>query len=582
MLTRRVGSLFLRPQWSRNRIFGESSFHPTLTQIKSSTANDMQRYDRRFHTIVHKSPHRDIEIPRHTIWEVAAHQASVNGDKTAVICGLTHKIVTYRDLITKARRLAASFVKDGFRKGDVVVLHSVNCIEYPVIILALTGLGVVCSPASPLFVASELACQLTQSKARYLITHNELKHVALEAAAIAGLALDYTYTIGKHATSEISNVKSINAMATQTEHEFIYQQIDPTMKIMLPFSSGTTGNPKGVMLSATNLLINALQTSQVEPSGDKFLGLVPFFHIYGMMLIHLSILQSKSIVVLPRFVPETFLTTLATYKIRTAHVAPPVVLFLSNHPLVENFDLSSTKYLVSGGAPVGKQVENRVHERLGIHVKQIYGMTELSPAVNCGEDNYRKPGSVGRLLPNTELRVHCIDSNRDVPHNHKGELLYRGPQVMLGYDNNIEANQHIFTEDGFLRTGDIGYIDDEGFVFVIDRVKELIKYKGHQVAPGELEDVLNHHPAIAESCCIRGKNAQGEEIPKAFVVLQYPDSLDCPTPEDIINYVAKHVAPFKRVREVKFVESIPKNASGKMLRRRLQEQENLFRNDYKI
>ncbi|KAL4172249.1 hypothetical protein KRP22_007416 [Phytophthora ramorum] len=555
---------------------------PSLANFSSSAAAEhvanLPDPTETFDRIVHKSPHDDIEIPGHTIWEVAEQQARVNGDKTAFVCGVTHKKVTFNELFTGAGRLAASFAQEGVRKGDVVLLHSFNCIEYPMVVLALTGMGAVCSPASPLFVPNELAYQLTQSKASYLVTHKQLENVAVEAAFTAGLTNAVTFTMGTTEATETHDLKSINDMAAQTDHDFTYQRIDPHLKLMLPFSSGTTGNPKGVGLSARNLLANALQVSHVEPEGDNFLGLVPFFHIYGMMLIHLSILQGKSIVVLPRFMPDTFLGALATYKIRTAHIAPPAVLFLAHHPLVEDFDLSSTQFVVSGGAPIGKQVEGLVHDRLGLNVKQIYGMTELSPAVNYGEDHTRKPGSAGRLVPNTELRVRCMSTDRDLPPNQEGELLYRGPQVMLGYENNHEANQSIFTEDGFLRTGDIGYIDDDGFVFVIDRAKELIKYKGHQVAPGELEDVLNHHPAIADCCCVRGQSTMGEEIPKAFVVLKNPVSPNRPTPQDIMDYVAENVAPFKKVREVQFIEAIPKNASGKMLRRRLQERENRLHN----
>ncbi|RLN97900.1 hypothetical protein BBJ28_00011592 [Nothophytophthora sp. Chile5] len=556
---------------------------PSLANFASSAvaehASNLPSARAAYRPIVHKSPHEDITIPDHTIWEVAEQQARQNGDKVAFVCGITHEKVTFRELFTGAKRVAAAFAHDGVRKGDVVVLHSFNCIEYPMVVLALTGMGVVCSPASPLFVPSELAQQLTQSKAGFLVTHKQLENVALEAAAMAGVDNAVMYTMGTTESEIKHDLKSINDMAIQHEHEFTYERVDPSLKLMLPFSSGTTGNPKGVGLSAKNLLANALQVNHVEPDGEHFLGLVPFFHIYGMMLLHLSIIQSKAVVVLPRFLPNTFLNALATYKIRTAHIAPPAVLFLAHHPLVDDFDISATEFVVSGGAPIGKQVESLVHDRLGLNVKQIYGMTELSPAVNYGEDHTRKPGSAGRLVPNTELRVRCMNTDVDLPSNEKGELLYRGPQVMLGYEDNHEANQSVFTEDGFLRTGDIGYIDEDGFVFVIDRAKELIKYKGHQVAPGELEDVLNHHPAVADCCCVRGQNANGEEIPKAFVVLKDPTSANRPTPQDIMDYVAEHVAPFKKVREVQFIDAIPKNASGKMLRRRLQERENRVHNE---
>jgi 4-coumarate--CoA ligase len=180
-------------------------------------------------------------------------------------------------------------------------------------------------------------------------------------------------------------------------------------------------------------------------------------------------------------------------------------------------------------------------------------------------------GSVGRLTPNTELRVKCTATDKDLPHNENGELLYRGPQVMMGYHENEEATRKTLTEDGFLRTGDIGYIDEDGFVHVVDRVKELIKYKGHQVAPAELEDVLNHHPLIADACAVRGYDEMGEEIPKAYVVRKDPSV----TAEDVMAFVESKVAPFKRVREVEFIDAIPKSPTGKILRRQLQEIENM-------
>ncbi|TYZ66053.1 hypothetical protein PybrP1_000104, partial [[Pythium] brassicae (nom. inval.)] len=260
--------------------------------------------------------------------------------------------------------------------------------------------------------------------------------------------------------------------------------------------------------------------------------------------------------------------------IRTVHIAPPLALFLAHHPEVDNYDISATEYLVSGGAPLGKEVERLVKARLGINMKQIYGMTELSPAVNYTEDAFRKPGSVGRLVPNTELRVRCTATGVDLPANERGELLFRGPQVMLGYLNNPDANKSVFTADRFLCTGDIGYIDDDGFVFVVDRVKELIKYKGHQVAPAELEDILNKHPSVTDSCVIRGRDEFGEELPKAFVVLRDSTNAEGLTDDDVMAFVAENVAAFKKVRQVEFIDAIPKSPTGKILRRQLQEIEN--------
>ncbi|RLN71925.1 hypothetical protein BBJ28_00023725 [Nothophytophthora sp. Chile5] len=514
---------------------------------------------RAFSMIVHESPHPEVEIPKKTIWEIVEEQASVNGDKTAFICGLTHDRITFGELYESARRLAVALAQDGVGKGDVRI--------------ALTSLGAICSPASPMFLPNELAVQIDAAKATHIITHKELEKVAVEAAKLSGIDKQFVYTMGKSAEAG-EGLKSINELSKRDFDSFTFEKIDPELNVMLPFSSGTTGIPKGVALSARNMLSNALQVDQVEDLAGYSLGLLPFFHIYGMMLLHLSLYQGAAKVILPRFDPETFLNTLSVYKIRAAHIAPPVALFLAHHPLVEKYDISATEFLVSGGAPMGKEVEALVKDRLKVTVKQAYGMTEASPAVNYAEDGFRKPGSVGRLLPNTQLRVKCTSTDVDLPVGEHGELLYKGPQVMIGYSNNVDANKNVFTEDRFLRTGDIGYIDEDGFVFVVDRVKELIKYKGHQVAPAELEDVLNNHPQISDACCVRGQDAFGQEIPKAYVVLKDPTNAAKLTKEDVMDFVASKVAAFKKVREVEFIEAIPKSATGKILRRELQVHEN--------
>uniref|UniRef100_K3X768 AMP-dependent synthetase/ligase domain-containing protein n=1 Tax=Globisporangium ultimum (strain ATCC 200006 / CBS 805.95 / DAOM BR144) TaxID=431595 RepID=K3X768_GLOUD len=529
----------------------------------ASTAAAFEAPSSSVESIIFQSPHASVNVPDGTIWEIAKTQASANGDRNAFICGVTQQNVTFDELYQRAKRLAVALAEDGVRKGDAVILHSFNCVEYPMVVLALMALGAVCSPSSPMFRAPELALQAKSA--------NDLKDVALEAADMVGIQKKRVYTMGEE---DAPKLKNVNELSTREYGHFEFEPIDPDSNVLLPFSSGTTGIPKGVALSARNILTNTYQVDHVEKLGDHSLGLLPFFHIYGMMMMHLSIVQGTAKVVLPRFEPESLLKTLSTYKIRTAHIAPPLALFLAHDPLVEKYDLSATEFVVSGGAPVGKELENLVKSRLGMTVKQIYGMTEASPAVNYCEDAFRKPGSVGRLVPNTELRVRCTSTGVDLPANARGELLYRGPQVMLGYLNNPDANNSVFTEDRFLCSGDIGYVDGDGFVFVVDRVKELIKYKGHQVAPAELEDILKHHPAIVDSCCVRGQDSDGQEVPKAYVVLKDKSNAAKITAEEIMEFVADRVAPFKKVRQVEFTDAIPKSPTGKTLRRQLQEIEN--------
>ncbi|TMW57014.1 hypothetical protein Poli38472_002939 [Pythium oligandrum] len=525
---------------------------------------------RSFAEIIHKSPHPELHIPNKTIWDIFTEQLDDHKHRDALICGLSHEKVTFQELHDDAQRVAVALAQDGVKRGDVVLMHSFNCMEYPLVVLALTSLGAVCSTASPMFNAQELAAQAQLANAKFIITNRALEKVAIEAAELSGIDKSNIYTVG--ASAEPKKLKCINEVSKRDFESFSFEKIDPEANLLLPFSSGTTGTPKGVALSARNMVANTLQVTHIEDFEGRMVSVLPFFHIYAMLLMHVGLYQGASQVVLPRFEPESFLDALSRYKIKKANIAPPIAIFLAHHPLVEQYDLSATKFLVSGGAPMGKEVETLVKKRLNVAVKQAYGMTEASPAVNYTEDDLRKPGSVGRIVPNTELRVKCTLTDKDLQPNQHGELLYRGPQVMIGYLNNEEANKKTLTEDRFLRTGDIGYIDNDGFVHIVDRVKELIKYKGHQVAPAELEDILNHHPGISDACAVRGYDADGQEIPKAYVVLKDPSS--GLTPEAVMEFVAERVAPYKKVREVEFIDAVPKSPTGKILRRQLQDVEN--------
>ncbi|TMW57015.1 hypothetical protein Poli38472_002940 [Pythium oligandrum] len=543
--------------------------------VSSAVMRSARRHSARaLSTIIFKSPHPDVEIPETTIWKIVQDQVQDHADRNALICGISHEKVTFQELHDGAQRIAIALAQDGVKRGDVVLVHSPNCMEYPMVVLALNSLGAVCSTVSPMFGPKELALQAKMANAKYIITNRSIENVAREAAEEVGIDKERIYTMGQ--SKEPTQFKCISEASKRDfeSFEFVFDRVDPMQNVLLPFSSGTTGFPKGVALSARNMVANTLQVDRIEKYGEHMLGMLPFFHIYPMLLMHLGFYQGAANVVLPRFEPETFLSALEKYKIEKVNIAPPTALFIAHHPLVDDYDLSGTKFLISAGAPLGKEVEALVKKRVGINMKQLYGMTELSPAVNYTEDNALKPGSVGRIVPNTEMRVKCTTTDKDLPHNERGELLYRGPQVMLGYLNNEKANQEVLTADGFLRTGDIGYIDEDGFVHIVDRAKELIKYKGHQVAPAELEDIVNHHPAVSDCCCVRGYDDDGQEIPKAYVVLKDPKNTTNVTPDNVMAFVAERVAPYKKVREVEFIEAIPKTPTGKMLRRQLQEREN--------
>ncbi|KAF1776779.1 Leucine-rich repeat domain, L domain-like [Phytophthora cactorum] len=426
--------------------------------------------------------------------------------------------------------------------GFVVILHSFNCLEYIVVFLALNRLGAICSPSSPLFNGHELA--------------NQIKTAEVRSSQGLGRARAYT---------KLRRFVSLIAM------DLPFPDIPPVDRnqfVTLPFSSGTTGRPKGVELTARAMYAAGMIPGYRESKTEPVLGMLPFFHIMMTMNFHVTLYHGKPMIVLPGFTPDTFLRTVEKYKLDMVNLAPPLVTFLAKSPIVAMYDLSHVKHVKSGGAPLGKEVERAVMQRLGIQVLQGYGMTEF---VGCGCRSYPtivRAGSSGTLHPNTELKVKDLETGEDLPANKTGELLFRTPAMMKGYYKNPEATCAAFTEDGFLRTGDLGYIDDDGYIFIVDRLKELIKYKGHQVAPAEVEDVVNSHPLVADSCCVRGRSLEtGEETPKAFVVLKEGEKL---TSEALIAFVAAKVADYKRVREVEFIDTIPKSLSGKILRRKLQ------------
>jgi acyl-CoA synthetase (AMP-forming)/AMP-acid ligase II len=347
--------------------------------------------------------------------------------------------------------------------------------------------------------------------------------------------------------------------------------IDPANDVVvLPYSSGTTGLPKGVMLTHRNLLANLVQIDAMEDQDlQALVGVLPFFHIYGMMIVlNFGLRRGATCVTLPRFDLELFLRVLQDWPITLAHIVPPIAVALAKHPVVDNYDLSGVRWLFSGAAPLGPQLTEAVETRLNVRVRQGYGMTEASPATHYTQPGADRPGKIGPLMPCTEGRIVDPETGADLPAGLPGEIWVRGPQVMKGYLNNPEATARTVDSEGWLRTGDIGVVDEDGYLEIVDRLKELIKVNGFQVAPAELEALLLKHPSIADAAVIPVKDDVAGEVPKAVVVLRAPLSA-----EEVMAFVEAHVAHYKRVRHVAFVDIIPKSPSGKILRRVLVQKD---------
>ena len=351
-------------------------------------------------------------------------------------------------------------------------------------------------------------------------------------------------------------------------------EIDPERDIAaLPYSSGTTGLPKGVMLSHYNLTSNIKQMIGTGLVSDEsvLLAFLPFFHIYGMMvMLNATLAIGATCVVMPRFDPELTLRLIEKHKVTDFFVVPPALLALSHHPKLDDYDHSTLRFIISGAAPLPQEIADLAAKRFGCTMMQAYGMTETSPLTNRNPIDAPKPGSVGPPVPDTLEKIVDMESGEELAIGEVGELLISGPQVMMGYWKNPDATNETIRPDGWLRSGDIARIDEDGYVYILDRAKEMIKYKGYQVAPAELEGVVMEHPAVLDAAVIPKADFEAGEVPKAFVVLKDGQQAEA---SDIMSFVAERVAPYKKLRELEFVASIPKSASGKILRRELIEAE---------
>lgn len=514
-----------------------------------------------------RSPHPDVEIPDVPLAGFVLSRARELGDKPALIDSPNGRVLTYERLAADVERAAAGLAERGFGKGDVFAMHSPNVPEYAVAFLAVASVGGAVATMNPLFTAEELAGQLRDSGARYLLTTPPSSGTARAAANVVGVREIFAFGEAEGTTpfaALLAGGGRTLAVAIDSREDLV----------ALPYSSGTTGRPKGVMLTHRNLVAGLSQIDGTMPTAedDTVPAVAPFTHIYGLSVnMLLSLHKGATIVTTPRFDLEGFLRLVQDHHVTLVYLVPPIVLALARHPIVESYDLSSLRCIVSAGAPLGVEVERGCAERLGVPVVQALGMTEMSPGISVmpSDDPTRvKPGSVGPLVPNTEGRIVDPATGEDVAAGEVGELWARGPQVMKGYLNRPDATAETIDADGWLRTGDLCRADEDGYLYVVDRLKELIKYKGLQVAPAELEAVLLSHPEVADAAVVGSSDEEAGELPKAFVVAKGD-----PTAEEVMSFVAERVAPHKKVRKVEFVEEIPKSPSGKILRRVLIERE---------
>ncbi|MFL1594665.1 AMP-binding protein [Rhodococcus ruber] len=521
-----------------------------------------------------RSPFPDVDIPALSVYDfLFGSIAESDLDRPALTEGTTGAVTDYRTLIGQIDAIAGALAARGVGVGDVVGLLSPNVPAFATVFHGILRAGATATTVNALYTAEDIAKQLEDSKATFFFTVSPLLPHAKEAAAAVGIPDDRLVVLdGAEGHPSLRDLLAENAPAPEVS-------FDPATHLaVLPYSSGTTGRPKGVMLTHTNLVANVCQIKspiRIDPD-DRILAVLPFFHIYGMtVLLNAALFNRASLVTMPKFDLPEFLRIVSEQKCTYVFIAPPVAVALAKHPLVDQYDLSSVHTVFSGAAPLDRALGNAVAARLGWKVRQGYGMSEMSPVSHAipfdGDDV--PLDSVGPTIANMECKLVDPTTGEEVEYptgegvSEPGELWCKGPNVMVGYLGNPQATAETLDADGFLHTGDIATVDAAGNVTIVDRLKELIKYKGYQVPPAELEALLLTHPKIADVAVIGVLDDEGEEVPKAFVVRQPDAEL---TEAEVVEFVAERVSPHKKVRQVQFIDIVPKSAAGKILRKDLR------------
>ncbi|HWU65347.1 MAG TPA: AMP-binding protein [Ensifer sp.] len=522
------------------------------------------------------SPFPDVEIPDLTLFDyLFGSVAPADLDRPALIDGSRGTSTTYRELVADIERIAGGLVARGLVQGTVVGLLSPNTPSFAAVFHGILRAGGTATTINTLYTPDDIAKQLSSCDAQFLFTVTSLLPQARAAARKVGIGDDHLVLIDGD-----DNCLTLKELMDDRA-ELPDAGLDPAAHVaVLPFSSGTTGLPKGVILTHRNLVANVAQVEQRfgMTRDDAVLALLPFFHIYGLtVLVNVALKLRARLVTMPKFDVVEFFQIVQQHKLTYLPIAPPIAVVLAKHPAVERHDLSSVRTVLSGAAALNEETGQAVAKRLGARVLQGYGMSEMSPVshvipfdrpdISLSSIGLPVANTVNKLVePQTGREIEIPVKGMSVP----GELWVKGPNVMVGYLDDPDATSATIDADGFLHTGDMAKVDCLGAVYIVDRLKELIKYKGYQVPPAELEALLLSHPMIADAAVIGVSDEEsGEEVPKAYVVLQAGAEM---TETDVMAFIAERVAAHKKIRAVAFIGAIPKSPSGKILRKDLREQ----------
>ncbi|KAG9447215.1 hypothetical protein H6P81_013343 [Aristolochia fimbriata] len=483
-------------------------------------------------------------------------------DKPAFINSTTGLSLSFSDFLSRVRNLASAIhASTSLSKGDVAFILAPTSLQIPVLYFSLLSLGIVISPANPVSTAAEISRQLNLSRPK----------IAFATPAVASnLPSDLHVILLDSPDFHSMMLGAGNYHLPYASPPKIVHQLDPAAIL---YSSGTTGNVKGVLVTHRNMIavtagMHAVRSLDGE-APDVSLFTVPLFHVFGLFMCLRAVAAEETVVLMERFDFAGMLKAIETYKVKYMPVSPPLVVAMAKSPVVDKYDLSSLIGVGCGGAPLSKEVAEKFAQKFpNVMVFQGYGLTETFGSVSraVGPEEIQRYGATGRLAENVEAKIVDPETGEPLPPGKQGELLVRSPSIMRGYVGDEVSTAATLTSDGWLKTGDLCYFDEDGFLYIVDRLKELIKYKAYQVAPAELEALLQSHPGIADAAVIPYPDEEAGQIPMAYVVRQPGSNL---SESQVIDFVAKQVAPYKKIRRVAFVDAIPKSPAGKILRKEL-------------
>ncbi len=513
-----------------------------------------------------------LSYPSYPDAEMLARTAERYPEYTAVV--FRDIDLTYRELDALVNSFANALLDMGIRKGQVVALFMTNRPEYLISWFAIARIGAIATPMNPSYKEREVAYQLSNSEAVAVVVQASLLPLV---QAVRAQTPTVQHLIVVDAGAETAQTLSFNRLirgypATPPAVEEIGEQD----LVALPYSSGTTGLPKGVMLSHKNLVYNAVQSIATArlTLNDRMLIFVPLYHIYGIMLMGCAALSGARAVLMERFEAETCLRLMQEQGITILYSVPQVLAVLNDWPTLHNYDLHTVRFTQCGAAPVPPPLARRFEQLTHIPVMTSYGLTEAAPGTHSNpvyNHRFMKVETIGLPIHDTEQKIVDIETGTiELGAGEEGELIVRGPQVMQGYWKAPEATAEAL-RDGWLYTGDIGWRDEEGYVTITDRKKEMIKYKSFSVAPAQIEALFLEHPAVADVAVVAKPDREAGEIPKAFVVLRA--GYEGQDTSELMTWVNTQLAAYKHVREVEYIDAIPRNPSGKILRRVLKELE---------